>query len=236
MDNTSSDGLFPGEVDSPEPDSARPDFGQPSAPESPELKSAKEPEAPSALRRKPGWLIHALAGLQAGVVGVIWMFGCFVAAALWGGSGIWSVPNLFSTVFYGDYAYQNEFLRTTWAGSALIVVVYGLIGVVWGCFWKDRRRPLLSVYGALTGLAVYYFFFNLVWIHADPLIPLYAPVRQLQVAHILWGAALAKSPVYSARIAAAGKPPTIGNDASNGGGTPQAPQDEAAIVSGELIL
>ena len=181
MNNTSSDESFPGGLDSAEPPAP----------------------AESAFRRKSGWLIHALAGLQAGIVGVIWMFVCFVAAALWSDSGIWSVPNLFSTVFYGDYAYQNEFLRTTWAGTALIVVVYGLTGVVWGCFWKGRRRPLLSVYGALTGLALYYFFFHFVWPHADPLIPLYAPVMQLQVANVLWGAALARSPVYSARIAAA---------------------------------
>jgi hypothetical protein len=189
----------------------------------------------SEFRRKPGWLIHALAGLQAGIAGVSWMFVCFVAAALWSDSGIWSVSNLFSTVFYGDYAYQNEFLRTTWAGTALIVVVYGLIGVLWGCFWKDRRRALLSVYGALTGLTVYYLFFDLVWPHADPLIPLYAPVRQLQIAHILWGAALARSPVYSARIAAVVRPPgIIGGPGDGGDAAPY--QQDVAIVSGEVIL
>jgi hypothetical protein len=204
VDNTSSDGPFPG----------------------------------SAIRHKSGWLVHALAGLQAGIVGVIWMFGCFIAAALWTDSGIWSVANLFSTVFYGDYAYQNEFLRTTWAGIALIVVVYGVIGVAWGCFWKDGRRPMLSVYGALTGLAVYYFFFSFVWTHADPLIPLYAPVRQLQIAHVLWGAALAKSPVYSARIAAAVRPPGVGGgDGNHAPHQPQASHEEdAEIVSGEVIL
>lgn len=184
----------------------------------------------TATHQKAGVLIHALAGLQAGMVGVIWMFLCFAVAALWDGNGIWSISNLFSTVFYGDYAYQNEFLRTTWAGIALIVVVYGLIGVLWGCFWKDRRRALLSIYGLLTGLAAYYLFFDFVWPRADPLIPLYAPMRQLQIAHILWGAALAKSPVYSARIAAAVRPPIITS-------TPPAPrQDDAEIVSGELIL
>jgi hypothetical protein len=228
VDNTSSDGSFPGEVDSAEPDSAQPDFGQPNTPESP----AQQRVAESTNRHKSSSLIHALAGLQAGIVGVIWMYACFVAAALWGDGSIWSVSNLFSTLFYGDYAYQSEFLRTTWGGAALIVVLYGLIGAVWGCIWKDRRRPLLSVYGALTGLGVYYFFFNFVWTHADPLIPLYAPVRQLQVAHILWGAALAKSPVYSARIAAAVNPTGVTRDTGNGG---DAPQEEAAIVSGELI-
>src|SRR5580704_1573241 len=67
-------------------------------------------------RRPAGFLICSLAGLQAGVAGVIWMFGVFVVAAFWSGRGVWSVPNLFSTVFYGDFAYQDIFLRSTWAG------------------------------------------------------------------------------------------------------------------------
>jgi len=141
-----------------------------------------------------------VAGLHAGIVGVFWMFGDFFLAAFWNGRGIWSVPNLFSTVFYGDDSYQDEFLRTTWAGIALIVVVYGLLGAVWGVYWKERRRSLMSFYGALAGLLTYYFFFNFVWTHVDPSIPLYAPVTQLQVAHILWGIALARSPGYSRRL------------------------------------
>jgi hypothetical protein len=169
--------------------------------------------------------LRALAGLEAGIVGVIWMFGCFLVAALWDGRGIWAVPNLFSTVFYGDYAYQDEFFKTTWAGMALIVVIYGCLGAVWGCFWKERKQ-LLAFLGALTGLAVYYFFFNFFWVRANPLIPVYAPVRQLQVAHILWGAALARSPVYATRIARIVSGPAIPRTAG---------QEGAQIVSGELI-
>jgi hypothetical protein len=161
-------------------------------------------------RSKPGMMTYALAGLEAGIYGVIWMFGCFFVAAFWSSSGIWSVANLFSTVFYGDYAYEGAFLRSTWAGIALIVVTYGLLGVLWGCFWKDHRKPLLSFYGGLTGLAVYFIFFIFIWPHLNPLLPLYAPVRQLEVAHILWGAALARSPGYARRIAAAIYPQAAG--------------------------
>lgn len=177
-----------------------------------------------------------MAGLQAGIVGVVWMFGCFLIAAVWSGRGIWSVPNVFSTLFYGDDAFEGGFLRSTWAGIALIIVVYGLMGAAWGCVWKQRRKPLSSFYGALTGLAAYYFFFDFVWAHADPLIPLYAPVRQLQIAHILWGAALARSPGYAARIAAAIMPPRVfyGTGGSQTA-SPASGQEAAEIVSGELI-
>jgi hypothetical protein len=153
------------------------------------------------------------------------MFGCFVIASFWYGRGIWAVPNLFSTVFYGDLAYQDEFLRTTWAGLALIVVMYGILGGIWGCFWKERK-PLLSFFGVVTGLATYYFLFNFFWTRVDSLIPLYVPIRQLQVAHILWGAALARSPVYAARISRA-----VSESAKFGA----ANQQGAQIVSGELI-
>lgn len=147
-----------------------------------------------------------MAGLQAGVTGVFWMFGCFVLAAFWGGHSIWSVPNLYSTVFYGEDAFQDEFLRTSWAGLALIVVLYGLLGAIWGCWWKDERKPLLTFFGALTGLVTYYLFFGLIWPHLDASLSIDVPVRQVQVAHILWGAALAQSPGYSVRIFSATRP------------------------------
>jgi hypothetical protein len=200
---------------------------------------------------KPGFFICALAGLQAGIAGVIWMFGCSVVLAFWSGRGVWSVPNLLSTVFYGDFAYQDVFLHYTWAGLALITVIYGLLGAVWGLIWKAERKPLLTFIGTITGLAVYYLFFNFVWQLANPVIPLYAPVRELQVAHILWGAALAKSPAYAARIAAAVTPP-IGPPVTPPIVPPVIPpseppppafhvgnqtrDDDAQSVSGELIL
>jgi hypothetical protein len=178
---------------------------------------------------KPGLLLSAMAGLQAGIVGVAWMFACFLTAAFWNGQSIWSMPNIFSTVFYGENVYADDFSRRTWAGMALIVVLYGLLGAIWGCIWKDRRKSLLSIFGALAGLAIYYLFFDFIWIHANPLIPLYAPARQLQVAHILWGIALARSPGYSRRIERAIAPPVL-PEAAGGSG-----QEAAAIVSGELI-
>jgi len=236
VDNTSHpDGPFPpGETHPPEPVAAGPPGTQAFGSQAREGKPTVTPD----YGRRPGLLIHALAGLEAGMVGVIWMFGCFLVAAFWNGQGIWSVPNLFATVFYGDNAYQAEFLHTTWAGMALIVVLYGVPGVLWGCLWKDKRAAWLGLYGALTGLAVYYFSFHYVWPQADPLIPVYAPVRQLQIAHILWGAALARSPGYSKRIALATAPPVVphgdGNQGGQGGDR-GGDQDAAEIVSGELI-
>ncbi len=158
---------------------------------------------PQPVPRLAGVLVSAFAGLQAGIVGVLWMFLCFFASAILTGSGIWSVPNLFATPFHGEYAYQNEFFRSTWAGIALLVVIYGSLGALWGMLWRMRRPPLFSFAGAIMGVVIYYLFWDFIWPHANPLIADYAPLREMQLAHILWGLALAKSPAYAARIASA---------------------------------
>ena len=152
------------------------------------------------------------------------MFCCFVIAAIWNHQGLWTIPNLFSMAFYGSDAYWGEFLHTTWAGLAFLIAFYGLLGAVWGCFWK-QRKPGLPIYGALAGLATYYVFFAYVFPHTIPLIPLYAPVRELQVAHIVWGAMLAKSPGYSQRI----------TDLSDSVSPSTYREDAAESVRGEVI-
>lgn len=176
---------------------------------------------------KPGVLVFALAGLQAGIVGVVWMFACFFVGAIWTGSGFWSVPNLFATLFYGEYAYQNEFFRSTWSGLALLCVIYGALGALWGVLWRGRRRPLFAFAGAIMGLVVYYLFFDFIWPHTNPMIADYAPVRALQLGHILWGVALAKSPSYAGRIAASLSPAS--------GYQPPADSDGSSPVSGDVI-
>lgn len=196
MDFPPSDGQFSAEVHPPEVPPSTAGDAEPRDPTS----YAVHPPPPA---YKPGVLVFALAGLQAGIVGVVWMFVCFFVGAIWTDSGLWSVPNLFATLFHGEYAYQNEFFRSTWSGIALLVVIYGGIGALWGMMWRGRRRPLFAFTGAIMGLLVYYLFFDFIWPHANPMIADYAPVRELQLGHILWGVALAKSPAYAARIATA---------------------------------
>jgi hypothetical protein len=176
---------------------------------------------------------HALAGLQAGVLGAIIMFLCLMIGSLWYGRSIWVVPNLFSTTFFGSEAYRNHLLSTSWAGIALIVAIYGILGTVWGCIWRDRRKPWLALYGALAGLVVYFFFYDFLWRHVNPLVTLYAPDRQLELGHVLWGMALARSPLYARRISAsivtpAGTSPKNSDETQDG--------DVPAVRSGEVIL
>jgi len=73
--------------------------------------------------------------------------------------------------------------------------------MIWGAICGDDRKRALALYGAIAGLAVYFVFYDVFWKHANPLVTLYAPDRQLQVGHLLWGLVLARSPKYSRRIA-----------------------------------
>jgi hypothetical protein len=157
---------------------------------------------------RPG-LRYALAGIQAGVFGALAMLACLMIGSLWDRRSIWVVPNLLSTTFFGTDAYRNQLVRTSWAGVALIVAVYGALGLIWGYVWGEARKQWLTLYGAGVGLIVYFVFYGFLWKHANPLVTLYAPDRQLEVGHVVWGLVLARSPQYSRRIAEATVEPPV---------------------------
>ena len=108
-------------------------------------------------------LRQALAGLQAGVPGAIVMVLWVMAVSLFNRHSIWRVPNLFGTTFYGPEAYRGGFSMASASGLALILVIYGCLGAIWGIGFGEQRRAFLLVIGALTGLAVYFVFFRLIW-------------------------------------------------------------------------
>lgn len=178
--------------------------------------------SPARARSRGMRIRHALAGLQAGVIGAALMVGWLMLASLWMRRPFWAVPNLFATLFYGPAAYHGFFLRATFAGFAFVLAVYGALGAVWGVLWQEREHSFLRLTGALTGLGVYAIFFHWIWPHASPLISLYAPERQMQVAHMLWGIMLASSPRFSRNIASA-----VGSSGEAGPGE---------FRSGEVIL
>ena len=78
--------------------------------------------------------------------------------------------------------------------------MYGALGILWGCIWRAERVPWIGLYGVVAGICIYFLFFDVLWRHVNPLITLYAPDRQLQVGHVLFGLALARSPLYARRI------------------------------------
>ncbi len=144
---------------------------------------------------------HVLAGVEAGVLGVIYMLACAALGSIVDGRSIWLVPNLFASIVYGADAFQDRFVWTACTGVAILILVYGLIGAAWGCAWRENDKPGLTFFGGIFGLGIYYLLSSIVWKRISPMLALYAPDRQLELGHILWGMVLAKSPGYARRIA-----------------------------------
>ena len=168
-------------------------------------------------------LRHALAGLEAGMLGALLMLAWLMLSSAWNRRSVWIVPNLFATTFYGPEAYGGVFHKTTWSGIALLLAIYGLGGAIWGIVWGDERRRFLVLLGAATGFAVYLLLFDVIWKHVNPLFSIYAPYGRLRIAHVLWGMMLARSPQYSGEIARAYEDPGF------------TPQEAAAMNRGEFI-
>jgi len=146
-------------------------------------------------------LRHALAGLQAGTLGALIMLACLMAGSIVDRRSVWVVPNLFASTFYGPDVYVDRYLLTSWSGLALFFAIYGALGALWGCIWRDQSRPWLTFYGGVFGLAVYYVAFHFIWKRVNPLLALYAPDQQLELGHVIWGMILARSPRYARNIA-----------------------------------
>jgi hypothetical protein len=168
---------------------------------------------------------HVLAGIGSGVAGAIFillflMFGC-----LWYHRSIWLPTNLFSTAVYGADAYTNHFVRTSWAGLAIVVVMYGVAGAVWSPVWtqvwREGRPRFLLLYGVICGAITYFLLFGVFWKRVDPFLSLYAPDRQLEFANLVWGIIVARSPITAARIET---------------GTAAVQEEAVEVRSGEVML
>jgi hypothetical protein len=146
------------------------------------------------------------------------------------------VPNLFAASFAGPGAFASHFVKTSLAGASVFVVLYGLLGMVWGVACRRRRGTAVTIVAAAFGLAIYALFFRFFWPHVRPVISLYAPDHQLEVAHFLWGLALSRSAIFAQNIARAffglpssrlGQPQFAATAAQDAGGE---------IRRGEIIL
>lgn len=174
-----------------------------------------------------GSLRYVLAGIEAGVVGALILVVWLMIASYFTGRSAWFTPNLFATTFFGGGVYRNHLVRASWTGIAAILAVYGVLGLLWGCVWRGRSVRGLVFLGALTGLAIYFLLFDALLPHFNPLIAVYSPVRELEIGHVLWGMALARSPRYARRI-----DETISPAPRT---PPELQEPEPAVNSGEVI-
>src|SRR5579863_359382 len=133
---------------------------------------------------------YALAGLETGTLATLAMIAWVGLSAVWYQRSFWTVPNLLASGFYGERALSNRFTTHTFSGLALLLVVYGLVGILFGMAMQHRRGVLLVAVGVLGGIVFYYLVFGWALKHWNPLIPLYLHDRPMLAGHVLYGAML----------------------------------------------
>ncbi|HWQ55869.1 MAG TPA: hypothetical protein VN442_19430 [Bryobacteraceae bacterium] len=155
-------------------------------------------------------LLSALAGFQAGMVGVIAMLALTGLASAWYRRTFWYVANLMSSTFYGDDAIRAGFSWKTVSGIALYLILYSAFGALFGALARDRfPRLRLVLVGILCGVAWYYLWYALLWRWLNPLIPLYTHDRPMLWAHMLYGGMLGRYPLYVRRLLETRREPAL---------------------------
>src|SRR5580658_5152301 len=138
--------------------------------------------------RVPGAFSTLLAGLQAGMLGALWMLAWLGVSSAWQNQGFWNSENLFATAFYGSDAVRSDFGSKTLPGLALYLLLYSLLGGVFALELRDRVRPFrLMLAGIVFALGWFYLSFHLIWKSAMPLVYLLYSDRPVAVGHLIYG-------------------------------------------------
>jgi hypothetical protein len=151
-------------------------------------------ERPSAIS-----LSAFFAGLQAGMVALWWMLAWMGAGAVWQRRSFWTPENLMASVFYRNAPIRPDFAASTVSGLALYVLLYSLLGAVFAMAVRPRLplpRPRLALAAIVFALCWYYAAFHLLANSVSPLIVLLDPQRTTVLGHAIYGALLARFPVY----------------------------------------
>jgi hypothetical protein len=136
-------------------------------------------------------LWRALAGIEAGVLGGLAMFGCLAISSLLDLQSIWVVPNLLGSSLYGRPVLQQGFGWTAISGLGLHLFVSGLIGMCFGVVIGDSRNRLrVALLGVIAGLVWYYFSQILFWRKLGAFVMIFSPPRPMLLGHLLFGLVL----------------------------------------------
>ena len=162
---------------------------------------------------RPNWLL-ALAGIQAGVGGALVLLGYLALDSAWHRRSIWLVPNLLASTFYGESAYQPRFGARTSSGLALLLVLYGVLGAVFGLVVRDQGSRLrMTLLGLIFGTGWFFLSFDVLWKYVNPMMRLYSPDRAMLVGHLLYGGLLGRRFSFYLRSMSAAEgpaePPTL---------------------------
>jgi hypothetical protein len=140
------------------------------------------------------------AGLEAGIVGVIWMLAWLSLSSAWQRRSFWIPENLMATAFDSDGPIHSTFGAATISGLALYLLIYGLLGILFASAVRDRMtRWRVLLWSLAFSLAWYYASFHGIWKTAIPLLARLHVERASVLGHLVYGTLLARYPVYLER-------------------------------------
>src|SRR5437879_13595458 len=123
-----------------------------------------------------GWISKinlAMAGVEAGILGGLFMMLWLAFLSLLQGRSVWSVPNLLASTFYGEAALRRGFRWTTLSGLALQLIVSATAGLLFGLAVSgivSRGRVMLL--GLTAGAFWAFLTRGVFWQYVKPMVPL----------------------------------------------------------------
>jgi hypothetical protein len=153
-----------------------------------------------------------LAGLQAGLIGVLWMLAWLGISSMLERRGFWMAENLLASAFYGSAALRGGFSGSTLSGLALYILMYSVLGALFAwalhLYAKPTGLPRLTLILAAVacGLGWYWLTFQMLWKNWIPLAAILHSRSGTVLGHVLYGTLIARFPAYLPRAAHCDEP------------------------------
>jgi len=156
-------------------------------------------DAVAGIRRPARFLPLFLSGLEAGMLGAIWMLAWMGLSSLWQRRSFWMAENLMATAFRRDAPLSGA--GSTFPGLALYLLMYSLLGALFALVVRNRLpRVRVLLAGMLFGLAWYWLSFQWMWKSVMPVVALLHVEQSTMLGHLVYGTVLGRYPVYLARL------------------------------------
>ena len=151
----------------------------------------------STAHRPPNPPAVFLAGLQAGMIGILAMLAWLGFSAIGQRRSFWTAENLMATVFHGDAAIRRGFGSTTLSGLALYVLIYSLLGALFALAARNRFTGFGTILvGMLYSMGWYFLWFRTLGQSLMPLVWLLHAANSTVFGHLIFGASIARFPAY----------------------------------------
>src|SRR2546429_9715152 len=112
-----------------------------------------------------------MAGVEAGVLGGLFMMVWLALLSLLQGRSMWSMPNLLASTFYGEAALRRGFRWTSLSGVALHVIVSAMAGLLFGlAVGGIVNRGRVMLLGLAAGVAWYFLSVGFFWNYLNSMV------------------------------------------------------------------